>query len=153
MIMAIRKALFLVGLLALFSMLLTAAPVWSGFEGNAPEPTDWSKVVGPELWAVVVMSCGGPDQVGTMRVKRIYDCNVETDTLVDFDTIDALGCLDNERWYLYARFPKSTFFDQAPGIPAQNGNWIITKIKNFSYKQVGLITTVSFDAQIKFELE
>ena len=153
--MAIRKTLSIIGLLAIFAILLPVAPVWSGFEGGpTAEPSDWSKVVGPELWGVVVMQCG-VTEIGTIRVKRINDCNVETDTLVDTTTVAALGCINNQSTYLYVRFPKATFFDGAPGVPPQPGDWIVTKVKNFSYENPGGGSTqiISLDVQVKFELD
>jgi hypothetical protein len=154
MIMAIRKTLLLLGMLAIFAILLPVAPVWSGFEGGpAAEPSDWSKVVGPELWGVVVMQCG-VTEIGTIRVKRINDCNVETDSLVDTATVAALGCINNQSTYLYVRFPKATFFDGAPGVPLLPGDWIVTKVKNFSYEDLGGSNAkISFDIQVKFELD
>ena len=150
--MAIHKTLSVIGLLAICAMLLPVAPVWAGYEGGpTSEPSDWSKVVGPELWGVVVMRCGVPN-LGTMRVKRINDCNVETDTLVDTTTTHQ--CVNDQSTYIYVRFPKNTFFPGAPGVPAQPGEWIVTKVKNFSYEDVDASNQiVSFDVQIKFELD
>jgi hypothetical protein len=154
MIMAIPKKLSIFGLLAIFAILMPVASGWAGFEGGpTAEPSDWSKVVGPELWGVVVMQCG-VTEIGTIRVKRINDCNVETDTLVDTATVAALGCINNQSTYLYVRFPKATFFNGAPGVPTQPGQWIVTKVKNFSYKDPGGSgnAIISFDVQVKFEL-
>ena len=126
--------------------------MWSGVEGGGSEPTDWDKVVGPELWAVVVVYCGVGNEFGTMRVKGVFDCNVKTQAMVDYETIGNVGCFNDETKYLYERFPKNSFFINEPGVPTEAGEWIITKIKNFKYEttvQGG--TAVSFDAQIKFE--
>lgn len=150
--MAIRKILSIIGLLAICAILLPVAPVRAGYEGGpTAEPSDWSKVVGPELWGVVVMQCGVTN-LGTMRVKRINDCNVETDTLVD--TATTQQCVNDQSAYIYVRFLKNTFFDGAAGIPTQPGEWIVTKVKNFSYEDLGGSNQiVSFDVQIKFELD
>ena len=100
------------------------------------------------------MQCGLANNIGTMRVKRINDCNVETDTEVDV-VGTAIQCVNDQSQYLYVRFPKDTFFNGAEGIPTESGEWIVTKVKNFSYENPGGGSTqiISFDVQVKFELD
>ena len=46
------------------------------FAGGGPEPPAGATITGPEIWGVVVMNCDGG--TGTLRVKRVVDCNTET---------------------------------------------------------------------------
>ena len=149
--MNFKKIFYLTGLLAFSVLLLVATPGWSGVEGGAPAPTDWDKVVGPELWAVVVIHCGQAKDIAVMRAKGIFDCNVKTQTLVD--PAYNLDCINDESLFLYERFPKSYFFAGEQGIPAEAGEWIITRIKYYKFDTTSVAnsTIISFEAQIKFE--
>jgi hypothetical protein len=150
--MNFRKAALIPGLLVIFAMLLPVNPVWSGTEGENTAP-DWNKVVEPELWGCVVVVCRGADFFGVIRVKRVQNCEVKTQARLQYFANSP--CTDVESEFLYNRFPKNAFFDGEPGIPTEDGEWVVTLIKNFEYVQEvvnGTQTTIiSYDAQLKFE--
>ena len=134
--MKLRKILFVVGLMAIFAMLTPGLQVWAG----GPEPPAGSTIHGPEVWGVVVLNCNaGPV---TLRVKRIVNCVVETQAIIQSDWI--YGCSDDPTAPLDLALEGITFF---PGsLPEITGTPFITKVKN--YKREGDI--ISFDAQFKF---
>jgi hypothetical protein len=151
--MRIRKVFTVAVLMAMVMMLAPVSQVWAGVEGTSGAP-DPEKVQGPELWAAVVIHCAfDKDDFGAMRVKRIKDCTVNTQALVDYDIIGSLGCPTDQGAWLYQEFLPNSFFSEDTDIP-DNGNPIIMKIKNYEVVEEGsgtaTKTTISFDAQIKF---
>ncbi|HSO19396.1 MAG TPA: hypothetical protein VLT88_08070, partial [Desulfosarcina sp.] len=93
-------------------------------------------ITGPEIWGEVVINCTGA--YGTIRVKRVVDCNTQTEAKAG----PWPGCPTNiaqvEGVSLEAN---QSFF----GIP---GTAFVNKAKNFK-NEAGV---VSFDAQFKFWL-
>jgi len=149
--MKIKKLYFIAVLIAMVTMLVPATQLWAGAEGG--DPPDPANVQGPELWAAVVVRCGvlGQEDIGTMRVKRIIDCNVSTQAIVDYGEAVG-GCPVDQAEYLYVRLPAGSLFPGDDDIPS-DALPIITKIKNFNPVVDGAVTTISFDAQIKFEIQ
>jgi len=152
--MNFKKVYFIAVLIAMTAMVMPATQLWAGIEGGPPP--NWDKVEGPELWGVAVVYCAfDRDNWAAIRVKRVKDCNVKTQALVDYSAILGAGCPTDSNEYLYIRFEPGTFFPEDTDIPA-TGKPIITKIKNFKAVVTGTgtttRTTVSFDAQIKFEM-
>ena len=141
--MNMRKTLSM-ALMAAAMVMVAGTAVWA-FE--PPPPPDWSKVQGPELWGVSIVYCDSETDtnVGVMRIKRVQDCEVETEAeILDLGT--TAHCVNDKDEYLYMQFQGVTLFD----IPGSTGAPIITKIKNFKYQVEGTKTIVSFDNQIKF---
>ena len=133
-----KKVLFISGLIVTLALLVVSGPVWAG--GNEDPPATGT-IVGPELWGVMVIDCG--QNVLTLRVKRIVDCNVETQALDDVNYL--LGCPDDATTPLWRQLGV-TLFDINPNPAVMDP--IITKVKNFK-KEPGL-DLYSFDVQIKF---
>ena len=133
-----KKVLFISGLIVTLALLVVSGPVWAG--GNE-EPPATGTIVGPELWGVMVIDCG--QNVLTLRVKRIVDCNVETQALDDANY--QLGCPDDATTPLWRQLGV-TLFDINPNPAVMDP--IITKVKNF--KQESNQNLYSFDVQIKF---
>ena len=150
--MKFRKIYFIAVLFALIAMLVPTTQTWAGVEGGPPP--DWDNVTGPELWGVAIAYCAfDRDNFAAMRVKRVKDCNVKTQAIVDYSEVLSAGCPIDANEYLYIRFDPGTFFPEDTDIPA-TAKPIITKVKNFKAVVTGTEpntrTTVSFDAQIKF---
>ena len=135
--MNLKKCYLLAGLLAIFSILIPASQALAG-AGPEPPP-DGVIFEGPEIWGVVVMYCGPGvgDDIVTVRFKRVVDCNVETEALVDSGW--ALDCPPDAAGAVGQTLPEGTIvFGKATPY--------ITKVKNF-YKEGNII---SFDAQFKY---
>ena len=153
--MKARKIYFSAVLIALIAMLAPATLVWAG--GDPGTPPDSDNVVGPEIWGTAVAYCKQDTAMTNflaMRVKRIKDCNVQTQALVLLDGagLDMSGCPDNPNEFLYQTLPAGTFFPGDEDIPA-GALPIVTKIKNWKIEyrdETGANATMSFDAQIKF---
>ena len=131
--MKIRRALFLTVLTLIFTIAVMAAQAWAGAE----DPPTTGTIGGPELWGVVVIDCSARN-VATLRVKRIVDCNVETQAVVQNWNY---GCPTDASVPLYWQLTGVSLFGLA-------GTPIITKVKNFKMEAGGGV--YSFDAQIKF---
>jgi hypothetical protein len=128
------KKTFLVG--GLMAALIIATPGLSVFAMEpAPDP-EVEKIIGPTMWAVCVINTEGG--AATLRVKKIDDCNVDTDPQVA--TVPVAGL--SESTILYYRLTEGVF----PSDFESTCTPIITKVKN--YKEDGDL--VSFDAQIQF---
>ncbi len=136
--MKLRKTVLVVGLMAVFSLLTSVSLTLAGV---GPEPPANAIIQEGELWGVVVVYCSAstPDFV-VVRVKRVVNCNVETQTLVDPDW--QFGCSTDPTAPLKWSLPAGTTFFDITGTP------YIAKVKN--YKQDG--DAYSFDAQFKFWL-
>ena len=142
--MKTRKAALYFAMIPLLTILAIAGPALAG---AGPEPPPEGAVfTGPEVWGVVVMQCG-PDPLGddylAIRVKRIVDCNVETQGLMELAW--SLGCPPDAAGTVGHTLPEGTTFWDIVGTP------YITKVKNFK-KETALNgdDIVSFDAQFKF---
>jgi hypothetical protein len=127
-------------------ILLTALVVSVGFTcygwaGGPENPPDTGSIGGPELWGVMIVDCG--HNILTLRVKRIVDCNVQTQAFVD--ATYELGCPADETTPLYRRLGV-TLFDINPNPAVMDP--IITRVKNFK-EETGQ-NIYSFDVQIKF---
>ena len=126
--MKLGKIFILVGLIAVGTLSLN----FQAWAGN-PAP-DNPTVGGPEYWGVIILACDSNEVY--LRVKRVVDCQVETDEVIeryplpfcsvptgeastrDIIASDLLG-----QWLGYDQV-----IFQEPGVP------IITKVKNFHKK-------------------
>lgn len=133
-----QKCLY-IALAAALALLVMVPPVFAG--GGIEPPPPGATITGPEIWGVVVMNCpSGGDIFATVRVKRVVDCNTETEAKADpaWPAVDCPAAVaDVEGQSL--KPDGTTFF----GLP---GTAFINKVKNF--KKQGDV--VSFDAQFKF---
>jgi hypothetical protein len=138
--MKLRKTVLVVGLMVLFC-LLTAAP--QVFAAGGPEPPANAIIQNGELWGAVVVYCSpGTQDFAVVRVKRVVNCNVETQTLVD--PAWSFGCSDDPTAPVHWDLPAGTTFFDITGTP------FIAKVKNY-HKNVQTGGDVySFDAQFKF---
>jgi hypothetical protein len=142
--MKIRKIAFYSAMIPLLTIFAIAGPA---FAGAGPEPPpDGVVFTGPEVWGVVVMQCGpgaaGDDYIA-IRVKRVVDCNVETQGLMELAS--SLGCPPNAAGAVGHTLPEGTTFWDIVGTP------YITKVKNFKTDAApNGDDIVSFDAQFKF---
>ena len=138
-------------LITLIAMLVSAPLVWAGAEGGAPP--DWNNVTGPEIWGTAVVHCSPDhDNFIAIRLKRIKDCNVQTDAVVLYPTSIAVSCPNTSTPFLYQRLTPGSIFTGEEDIP-QTLTPIVTKIKNFAvhdYQGTGETATLSFDGQVKF---
>ena len=142
--MKLRKIVLVVGLMAVFTMLTPGLLVWAG----GPEPPDADAIIqDTELWGVVVVYCHPNTSAldrAVVRVKRIVDCNIETQAL--FASSWTFGCPADSDAPLNWSLPAGTTFFDIAGTP------FISKVKNFM-QDVQLDGDVySFDAQFKFWL-
>jgi hypothetical protein len=145
-----------IGLVAVLTLLVFISPV---FAGGGFEPPDGATITGPEIWSVAVIYCptNGPYNLATLRVKRVVDCNTETEAKVD-PAWQGAGCrkaggvpttaADFEG---QALAPGTTFFNLTAGTAFAN------KVKNFKGPDAVLDANkntigevVSFDVQFKF---
>lgn len=128
------------GCLAVFLALMFCGTV---FAGASPEPVPpGSTITGPEIWGVVVINCASGN--GTIRVKRVVDCNTDTATKAGPWPVTTGTCPTKVEDVEGFSLPAGTSFF-VPPIP---GTAFVNKAKNF--KKEGNI--VSFDAQFKFWL-
>jgi len=136
--MKLKKTVLVVGLMVLFSLLAAAPQVLAA---GGPEPPANAIIQDGELWGIVVVYCSaGSQDFAVVRVKRVVNCNVETQTLVDPAWV--FGCSNDPTAPLNWDLPAGTTFFDITGTP------FIAKVKNF--KQDG--DAYSFDAQFKFWL-
>jgi hypothetical protein len=134
--MRIKNIFLFIGFVALLMFSVAAAPALAG--GGFEPPPPGATILGPEIWGVIVIYCGGND-LATVRVKRVVDCNVETDALVEPNW--ALGCPANASVLEgQSLLPGTTFF----GLTDRTA--FINKVKNFNNQG----TVVSCDVQFKF---
>jgi len=130
--MKMREILIIAGFVAAFSVLVPTGFVW-----GADPPPSTGTIQGPELWGVVVIDCSsGGSATGTLRVKRVVDCTVQTQA----ELATGLTCPASASDPLWYQFTGITLF-------GLTGTPIVTKVKNFN-----LVPNVicSFDVQIKF---
>ena len=133
------KVMLITVLMAIVSFGLMAQSV---IAGGGYEPPGTATITGPEIWGVAIIHCNqfpsNPDRPhhGSIRVKRVVDCNTEVEALAG----PWGGCPANiSEVEGESLEPGTSFF----GIP---GTAFINKAKNF--QKVGDV--VSFDAQFKF---
>ncbi len=106
------------------------------FAAEPPGAVIQEKIIGPTMWAAVVMDCSS--DWATTRIKKIEGCVVDTQAV----SISLTACNQDE--ILYTRFDAGTIFEFSCEA-------IITKIKNFKRDPdptTGMLW--SFDAQIQF---
>jgi hypothetical protein len=127
-----QKTLLAVGLMVMLGLVFAAAGAFAA----EPPPGSAEKIVGPAMWAVGVCAPSGTSYVTTLRVKKIEDCDVDTDPQVAVLTACPTGPSD----VLYYRLTEGTVFSKCSTYAP-----IITKVKNFVVKG----DVVSFDAQIR----
>jgi len=135
--MNFRKTVVIIGLAAILAALTPCTQALAGAGIEPPPPG--AILEGPEIWGVVVMFCGPSvgDDIATVRFKRVVDCNVETEALVDLGW--ALECPADEAGAAGHTLPEgTTVFGKATPY--------INKVKNFVKEG----NTVSFDAQFKY---
>jgi hypothetical protein len=135
--MNLRKTVVIIGLAAILAAVTPCSQALAG--GGVEPPPEGAIFEGPEIWGVVVMFCGPGvgDDTATVRFKRVVECNVEIEALVDLGW--ALECPPDVAAAAGHTLPEgTTVFGKATPY--------ITKVKNF--KKEGNI--VSFDAQFKY---
>ncbi len=134
--MNLKKALLACGLMVVLICTITATQAL----GAEPWDPSGDKIIGPTMWAVVVVDCSEANNpFYTLRVKKIEGCDVDTDPLTGVGIGDGiLGCPPSEADVLYFAIG-NVFTYNCPAI--------ITKVQNFNNSKPGV---VSFDAQIKF---
>lgn len=126
--MKLGKILIFVGLIAV-GILSIPFQAWAG-----NPPPDNPVVGGPEYWGVVIIACDSQEVY--LRVKRVVDCQVETDELIEKYPLPICKVPDGaggERDIIAGDLLNQwTGYDQVifqePGVP------IITKVKNFHKK-------------------
>ena len=132
--MKLGKMLILVGLIAVGTLSLN----FQSWAGNPPPEGQDPIIGGPEYWGVLIIAC--ESQEVYLRVKRVVDCQVETDELIEkyalpFCDVPIEGTDPVETRDLIA----SDLLDQWLGydqvIFQELGVPIITKVKNFHQKQ------------------
>ena len=138
--MNFKKAKAFIGLAAILTALSLLIPCSQSLAGGGIEPPPPGAIIeGPEIWGVVVMYCGPGvgDDIAAVRFKRVVDCNVETEALVDLGW--ALECPPDEAGAAGHTLPEgTTVFGKATPF--------INKVKNFKIEG----NIVSFDAQFKY---
>ena len=72
-----KKILSVIGFLAMAILLVS-----NGWAGGPENPPATGTIGGPELWGVMVIDCGAGN-ILSLRVKRIVDCNVQTQAFMD----------------------------------------------------------------------
>ena len=139
--MQIKKLTFVIGLTAMVTVLGLAGQLWAGGPENPPAT---GSIGGPELWGEMIIECSAAN-IATLRVKRIVDCNVETQAILDLGY--TLGCPADASTPLNRKLGV-TLFDINPDPAVKDP--IITKVKNFKQEPAPNNSIYSFDVQIKF---
>lgn len=103
-------------------------------------------VVGPAVWATVVLTCSNDEvEMVSIRAKNIEDCNVETEALLyNLQTLAIpiqLDCPQSAADVVNNYLPGLYIFGKVDPV--------FTKAKNF-VNDLGDSGTVSFDAQIQY---
>ena len=140
--MKLGKILIVVGLIAVGILSIN----FQARAGNPP--TEGPTIQGNEYWGVIILACAFQEE--SLRVKRVVDCVVETDSLIEqypLPICPAEGDITANQlvnhWFGY----DGVFFGES-GVP------IITKVKNFHKKvyNFGGYTgdIYSADVQIRF---
>lgn len=135
-----KKVFFISGLIVTLALLGLGGHAWAGGPENPPTT---GIIEGPELWGEMIIDCG--NGILSLRVKRIVDCNVQTQAFMD--PTYGLGCPADETTPLYRKLGV-ILFDINPDPTAMDP--IITKVKNFKQEAAPNDDIFSFDVQIKF---
>ena len=135
-----KKVFFISGLIVTLALLGFGGQAWAGGPENPPTT---GTIVGPELWGQMIIDSG--NGILSLRVKRIVDCNVQTQAFID--PTYALGAPADETTPLYRRLGV-TRFDINPNPAVMDP--IITKVKNYKQEPAPNDDIFSFDVQIKF---
>jgi len=135
-----KKVFLISGLIVTLALLGFGGQAWAGGPENPPTT---GTIGGPELWGQMIIDCG--TGILSLRVKRIVDCEVETQAFID-PTYD-LGCPADETTPLYRKLGV-TLFDINPNPAAMDP--IITRVKNYKQEAAPNDGVFSFDVQIKF---
>jgi len=140
--MNLKKMLSIVGWVGVAALICMVSQPMAGV---GPEPPTGATIQGPEIWGEVIVYCSPsvPD-VATVRVKRVVDCNVESQSLIDPNW--QFGCSDDPNSPLKWSLPAGTQFFNIPGTP------FINKVKNYTKNIQGDGAIYSFDAQFMFWL-
>lgn len=142
--MNLSKTLRCVVLIAIFAVLI---PVSQVMAGAGPEPPEDAVVLDTKIWGYVTMYCTtAPADLVVVHVKRVVDCNVETQLLVDNQWTADCPAAGDESAPLDWSLPIGTVFFNLPGTP------YIVRVKNFKQEiNTGAGTNVtSFEAQFGF---
>lgn len=136
---------FSVCVIAVLMVSMTGQAFAAGGGGGGMEGLpDGAVVVGPAVWATVVLTCSGDDvAMISLRAKKIEDCNVETEAkLIDLEGATfQLDCPQTADVIVNNYLPGLWIFGKVDPV--------ITKVKNF-VNDLNDSGTVSFDAQIKY---
>ena len=134
--------------MAIVTALALLLPAAHALAGGAEDPPTTGTIEGPELWGEMVLDCSNFNVI-TIRVKRIVDCNVQTQAIV---IPWSLGCPADENEPLYQKLSIVLFdinqYTDPPANTQVDKTPIITKVKN--YKKEPGQDVYSWDAQIKF---
>jgi hypothetical protein len=142
--MRIRNIILIAGLVATLIMAMPPSQIWAGgAEGNPPGAGE--KLVGPEIWAVIVLYCDQNEVV--VRAKRIENCIVDTQAVIKGIPSICLNPIEASDM-IYQRLGNDYTAQELFGI---TGIPIVTKVKNFKQDiDPDKGTLYSFDAQIMF---
>lgn len=139
--MKLRKKLLVLGILTSFVLFVPIHQTW------ATNPaSDEAIIVGPEYWGVVVIQC--TTRVVTLRVKRIEDCDVDTQAFTKKYTTSICDQEITEEIILHQWLNMKLFNET--GVP------IVTKVKNLKKETLtgpapGYVGDLySADVQIRF---
>ena len=123
------------GKIFILVVLIAVGTLSLNFQARAGNPPPDSPAVGgPEYWGVIIIACANNEAY--LRVKRVVDCQVETDSLIEIYPFPICSVSDDQgitrdinagdllnQWSGY----DGVLFGE-PGVP------IITKVKNFHKK-------------------
>jgi hypothetical protein len=144
--MSYKKTLLIVGLATIFFAMSLGSQVYAG---GGIDPPAWCTSVGePTIWGVVVVDC--TQDVATVRVKKIENCEVDTFSFTDSEYAGNCPATNTD--------PVDNGFPVVPFGPVTNAQGvgavgvIITKAKNIQedVQTDPAGTSVSFDAQFKY---
>jgi hypothetical protein len=130
--MKFGKLTFFVCLLAYFVLLAFGLQAWAG-----NPPPESPVIEGPEYWGVVVIDCN--KNTATLRVKRVVDCEIQTQALIEDYGAYPICASELTSTDLLHQWVHGILFEEL-------GKPIITKVKNFK-KDGGVY---SADVQIQF---
>jgi hypothetical protein len=118
------KAKKIVYLMVLFASLFVIAPVSNVIAGAGPEPPTGAIISDTKIWGVITMYCTpAVNDLVIVRVKRVVDCDVETEIYVDNAWTADCPVLGDTDAFSEWSLNNYTFFDIS-------GTPYITKVKN-----------------------
>ena len=107
--MRLNKTLLAIGLLASFTLIISVSPVLAG---GGPEPPANAVIQDDEIWGEVTVYCSASTQdFVVVRVKRVVNCEVKTQTVVE--PAWSFGCTDDATAPLDWSLQGITFFNIA----------------------------------------